>query len=72
MTCETAGIYMQGRASKPIIASNKIKFCRCTAITTNLDVDANIYNNKMSLNNKGIEISNNKSRCIDNIIDKAH
>lgn len=72
LTCETAGIYMQGRASKPIIACNRIKFCRCTAITTNLDVDANIYNNHMNLNNKGIEILNNKSRCIDNVVEKAH
>lgn len=72
MTCETAGIYLQGRASKPVVCNNKIKFCRCVGITTNLDVDANIYGNEMSLNERGIEILNNKSRCIDNIIDKAH
>ena len=45
LSCETAGIYLQGRSSKPVIAQNKIKFCRCTAITTNLDVDSNIYAN---------------------------
>jgi hypothetical protein len=72
ISCETAGIYLQGRASKPVVANNKIKFCRCTAITTNLDVDSNIYANEMCLNEQGIEILNNKSRCIDNVIDKAH
>jgi len=42
LSCDTAGIYIQGRASKPTIRGNKIAFCRCTAITTNLDVDANV------------------------------
>jgi len=72
LTCETAGIYMQGRASKPVIANNKIKYCRSVAITTNLDVDANIFGNEMAYNEGGIEILNNKSRVIDNIIEKAH
>ena len=72
ISCETAGIYLQGRSSKPVVAKNKIRFCRCTAITTNLDVDSNIYANEMILNEQGIEILNNKSRCIDNMIDKAH
>jgi len=72
MTCETAGIYMQGRSSKPVVLNNKIKFCRSVGITTNLDVDANICGNEVTLCEKGLEILNNKSRCIDNIIDKAH
>jgi len=72
MTCQTAGIYMQGRASKPIVCNNRIKFSKCVAMTTNLDVDANIYGNEISLCERGIEILNNKSRCIDNIVDKAH
>jgi len=72
LSCDTAGIYIQGRASKPVISNNKIKFCKATTICTNLDVDANIYNNQMSLNQQGIRIMNNKSRVIDNIVDKSH
>lgn len=55
-----------------MVLNNKIKFCQCVGITTNLDVDANIVGNEVSLCEKGLEILNNKSRCIDNIIDKAH
>lgn len=40
--CDTAGVYIQGRASKPIIRKNKIAFCKGVAIITNLDVDASV------------------------------
>jgi len=42
MSSRTAGIFIQGRASKPQIQGNKIRFCRCSAICTGLDVDAYI------------------------------
>jgi len=42
ISCRTGGIYVQGKASRPTIVKNKIAFCRSTAITTNLDVDANV------------------------------
>lgn len=42
VSAETAGIYIQGKASKPTIKGNKIRFCRSSAIITFLDVDANV------------------------------
>lgn len=42
VTCRTNGIYIQGKAARPNIISNKFLFCRSTAIKTNLDVDANV------------------------------
>ena len=47
LSCETNGVYIQGRSSKPNIIQNRIAFCRCSAITTNLDVNANIEKNEM-------------------------
>ena len=49
VSSETCGVYIQGRAAKPIIKGqfiifnhfrNKIRFCRCSGIKTYLDVDA--------------------------------
>lgn len=51
---------------------NKIRFCRCTAIITWIDVDAHIIDNEISLNEIGIDVHNNKSRLVDNVIEKSH
>lgn len=72
MSSETAGIYVQGRAARPTIKGNKIRFCRSSAIITSLDVDAWILGNEMQINDIGIEILNNKSKVIENIIEKSH
>jgi len=72
VSCETAGIYAQGRASRPVFKGNKIKYCRCVGIITFLDVDASIVSNELIINDCGIEILNNKSRVIDNSIEKSH
>jgi hypothetical protein len=63
---------MQGKASKPIIRRNTIKYCRASAIITYLDVDAHIIGNEMLINDIGIEIQNNKSIILDNYIQKSH
>eukprot|EP00347_Sterkiella_histriomuscorum_P014217 403361723 len=72
VSSETAGIYVQGKASRPTIKGNKIRFCRSSAIITYLDVDGWILGNEMSINDVGIEILNNKSKVIENIIEKSH
>ncbi len=56
VSAETAGIYIQGRASRPTIRGNKIKFCRSSAIVTHLDVNAIIYGNILAVNDIGIDI----------------
>ena len=82
VSCETAGIYCQGEASRPFIKGNKIRFCRCSAIISYLGVAADvslfscnniqIFLNELSINDTGIEIQNNKSRIIENFIEKSH
>ena len=47
LSCQTNGIYIQGRSSKPNIIQNRIAFCQSSAITTNNDVTANIEKNDM-------------------------
>ena len=42
ISCDTAGVYIQGRQSRPIIHGNHINFCRCAGINTNLDVQASV------------------------------
>ena len=42
ISCDTAGIYIQGKQSRPYITGNSINFCRCAAINTNLDVQASV------------------------------
>lgn len=42
ISCDTNGIYVQGRQSRPVIEGNLVNFCRCAAISTNLDVQANV------------------------------
>jgi len=49
-----------------------IKYCRCSGIITYLDVDAWILSNELSIDDIGIEILNNKSIVLENIIEKAH
>ena len=56
MSCMTAGIFIQGVASLPQIQGNKIRFCRCSAIITALDVDAYIVQNEIQICGVGIEI----------------
>ena len=72
MSCQTAGVYIQGEASRPQIQGNKIRFCRCSAIVTALDVDAYIVQNEIQICGVGIEIQNNKSKLFDNQIQKSH
>lgn len=40
ISCDTNGIYIQGKQCRPRIQGNSINFCRCAAINTNLDVQA--------------------------------
>lgn len=70
--CDTAGIYIQGRASRPKILNNKIAFCKGLGVITNLDVEALIKGNEILLNKLGIEIVNNKSKVVGNFITKQH
>lgn len=42
MSCQTAGVFIQGVASRPQIQGNKVRFCKCSAVITALDVDAYI------------------------------
>ena len=51
---------------------NRIKYCRCVGIITFLDVDAYIIQNELLVNDCGIMINNNKSKIIDNTIEKSH
>ena len=40
VSAETAGIYVQGKNSMPVIKGNKIKYCRASGVITNMDVDS--------------------------------
>lgn len=42
MSCQTAGIFVQGDSSSPQIHGNKVRFCRCPGIITSLNVNAYI------------------------------
>ena len=66
MSCQTAGVFIQGIASRPQIQGNKIRFCRCSGIITALDVDAYIVQNEIQICGVAIEIQNNKSKLFDN------
>ena len=44
MSCDTNGIYVQGKESQPLITNNYFGFCKCAAITTNLEVNAIVSN----------------------------
>lgn len=72
MSCQTAGIFVQGVASVPQIQGNKIRFCRCSAVITTLNVDAYIVQNEIQICQIGVEIKNNKSKLFDNQITKSH
>lgn len=72
ISCDTAGIYIQGKQSRPYITGNSINFCRCAAINTNLDVQASIVRNQFNLNEVGIEVYNNQSHIIENEIERSH
>lgn len=72
ISCDTNGIYIQGKQCRPRITQNRINFCRCAAINTNLDVQALIIRNSFNLNEVGIEIYNNQSHLIENKIDRSH
>lgn len=72
MSCQTAGIMIQGPASKPQIQGNKIRFCKASAIIAAFDVDAYIVQNEVQICNMGIEIQNNKSKIFDNQISKSY
>jgi molybdenum cofactor biosynthesis enzyme len=72
MSCLTAGIFIQGIASRPQIQGNKIRFSKCSAIITALDVDAYIVQNEIQICGVGIEIQDNKSKIFDNQITKSH
>ncbi len=39
---------------------------------THLDVNADIYGNVLAVNDIGIDIQNNKSKLIENMIEKSH
>lgn len=72
ISCDTNGIYVQGRESKPRIIGNKIEYCRCAAVNCNTDVQATVLGNKFNLNEVGIELCNNSSHLIENEIGKSH
>ena len=72
ISCDTNGIYIQGKQCRPRIQENRINFCRCAAINTNLDVQAIIIRNSFNLNEVGIEIYNNQSHLIENRIERSH
>ena len=72
MNWETAGIYVQGEESKPVIEWNEIKNWKGTGIKTFQDVDAEILENILRDDNNGIEIYNNKTHIFNNEIDKSH
>jgi hypothetical protein len=59
--CETAGIYIEGEDTNPLIRTNKIKFCVCPAVHLYLRVDGDVINNVMSNNDIGVELKNNHS-----------
>lgn len=40
VSAETAGVYVQGKNSMPVIKGNKIKYCRASGVITNMDVDS--------------------------------
>jgi Right handed beta helix region len=42
ISCETNGVYIQGRATRATVKGNKINFNHCTAIFISVDVDANV------------------------------
>ena len=68
LSCDTNGIYVQGKQSQPHITFNQFSFCKCAAITTNLEVNAYIAGNMIDRNDVGIEINNNRSQLIQNNI----
>lgn len=51
---------------------NKVKFCHSPAIKASQDVDAFIIQNELSINDVGIELHNNKSQLVENLIEKSH
>lgn len=68
LSCDTNGIYVQGRNSKPMITNNYFGYCRKAAIATNLDVNGIIVGNSIEKNEVGIELFNNCSKVIYNTI----
>jgi len=72
VSCQTNGIYCQGESATPRIKGNKIMFCKCSAIKTDLGVKAEIVSNEININDVGIEIVNNASKIVDNTIEQSH
>ena len=44
LSCDTNGIYVQGRNSSPMIMNNYFGYCKSAAIATNLDVNGVVSN----------------------------
>lgn len=42
LSCQTSGIYIQGRASRATVRGNKVAFCHAIAILISLDVECNV------------------------------
>lgn len=70
-SCSSAGIYVQGKQSKPIVTHNLFQACKCPSIIINTSVDAFIGMNSMEINEFGIELLNNRSIVFENTIQKS-
>ena len=68
VSCESNGIYVQGKQARPDITNNNFSYCKCAAITTTMMVNAYIAGNTIDRNAIGIEINNNMSQVIQNDI----
>ena len=49
-----------------------MSFCKCAAITTNLEVEAYIAGNTIDQNDNGIEIIDNTTQVLQNNIQRSH
>ena len=61
LSCDTNGIYVQGRNSSPVIMNNYFGYCKSAAMQTNLDVNG-IVSNVLLTSNTSDRYSETQSR----------
>lgn len=70
--CSTAGLYLQGEGSQPVVLHNVFLVCKCPAVYLETRVDALLALNEMQVNDVGVKLVNNKSVVFENTIQKSH
>ena len=71
VSCETCGIYVDGPA-QPLIIHNVFMACKCSSVILGSQSDGFVALNEMQINNKAVELINNKAIVYGNKIQKCH